>query len=156
MSIVGEILQELWNTSLYYKGARVNIFGIPRFKKYPHETLRRTINRLSRGKIIEKKLDGIILTSQGKKYVADSFIYFERPEKQGAKKDLLLLFDIPNTETVKRDWLRFHLKKFGFIMVQRSVWVGPSPLPKEFRAYLKKIQIEKCIKTFTLKGGYKK
>ena len=32
--MVGEILEELWNTELNYKGVKVNIFGIPRFKKY--------------------------------------------------------------------------------------------------------------------------
>jgi len=44
MSIVKEILEELWNTELNYKGVGVNIFSIPRFSKYPKKILQVTIN----------------------------------------------------------------------------------------------------------------
>ena len=54
MSIVKEILEELWNTELNYKGMRVNIFGIPRFEKYSPRSIRTTIDRLKRKDIIEK------------------------------------------------------------------------------------------------------
>ncbi len=46
------------------------------------------------------------------------------------------------------------LKKFGYIMIQKSVWVGPSPLPKEFKDYMKEIKLDKCIKTFKLEKSY--
>ena len=29
-------------------------------------------------------------------------------------------------------------KKFHYVMIQKSVWRGPSPLPKEFLDYIKK------------------
>ena len=38
--------------------------------------------------------------------------------------------------------------------VQKSTWVGPFPLPKEFKEYLKKIKLDKCIKTFKLAKPY--
>lgn len=39
-------------------------------------------------------------------------------------------------------------------MIQRSVWVGPSPLPKEFLDYVKEIKLEDKFKTFKLSKGY--
>ena len=41
-------------------------------------------------------------------------------------------------------------------MIQKSVWVGPSPLPKEFMNYISKIGLKSTIKTFKLAKGYKR
>ena len=56
MSIVSEILEELWNTELNYKGVRVNLFGIPRFNKYKKDVMYNTISRLKRNGMVEKEL----------------------------------------------------------------------------------------------------
>jgi DNA-binding transcriptional regulator PaaX len=69
-------------------------------------------------------------------------------------KDLLLIYDIPEDHKRERDWFRLHLKKFHFVMIQRSVWVGPSPLPKEFLNYVKEIKLGDNLKTFKLAKGY--
>ena len=66
MSIAKEILKELWNTEIKYKGTSVNIFGIPRFKKYSQRSIRTVIDRLKRKNIIEKQLTGVILSKNGK------------------------------------------------------------------------------------------
>lgn len=158
MSIVGEILEELWNTEYNYKGFRVNVFGIPRFKKYKKDVMYNTISRLKKRGLIEKELAGIVLSKYGREYVKrkfDSLKQFDRPEKISNKKDLLLMFDIPTEKKAHREWLRWHLKKFGYIMIQKSVWVGPSPMPKEFKEYIKEIKLDKCIKTFKLEKSYK-
>jgi len=158
MSIVKEILEELWNTEMNYKGMTVNIFGIPRFKKYSSKTLHGTIDRLKRNNIIDKELRGIVLSKYGREYVKrklDSLKKFEKPKNVSNKRDLLLMFDIPVEKKAYREWLRWHLKRFNFIMVQKSVWVGPFPLHKEFNKYLKTIKIDNCIKTFKLKKSYK-
>ena len=155
--MVGEILEELWNTELNYKGVRVNIFGVPRFKKYSPRNIRSTIDRLKRNGLIEKELEGIVLSKRGKEYTRkkfDSLKQFDKPENMSKDKNLLVLFDIPVGRKGERDWLRWHLKKFGYIMIQHSVWVGPSPLPKEFREYLIKIRLDKNIITFKLDKNY--
>ena len=65
------------------------------------------------------------------------------------------MFDIPVEKKGEREWFRWHLKKFGYIMVQHSIWVGPYPLPKEFTNYIKEIKLNKCIKTLKLAKSYK-
>lgn len=158
MSMIGEILEELWNTELNYKGVRVNLFGIPRFKQYPKKSIQVTINRLYKNKIIEKELAGIVLSKYGKEYVKrkfDSLKQFDKPEDLPKDRTLLVMFDIPTARKAEREWLRWHLKKFNYIMVQKSIWVGPSPLPKEFKDYIKQIKLDKCIKTFKLERSYK-
>ncbi len=136
----------------------VNIFGIPRFNKYPKGTIYKSISRLKEKGVIEKELGGIVLSKYGKEYVKrkfDSLKQFNKPEIINDKRDLLIMFDIPTEKKAHREWLRWNLKKFNFIMVQKSTWVGPSPLPKEFTQYLKEIKIDKCIKTFKLEKPYK-
>jgi len=159
MSITKEILKELWNTELNYKGMRINIFGIPRFKQYSPRNIRTTIDRLKRKGIIEKELAGIVLSKYGKEYAGrktNSLKQFSKPENISKDKNLLLMFDIPTERKPEREWLRWHLKKFGYIMIQKSVWVGPSPLPKDFEEYIKNIKLNKCIKTFKLAKSYEK
>ncbi|MCX6717161.1 MAG: hypothetical protein NTU76_00605 [Candidatus Taylorbacteria bacterium] len=39
-------------------------------------------------------------------------------------------------------------------MIQRSVWVGPSPLPKDFIDYVKSIGLRDKLKTFKLAKSY--
>ena len=67
---------------------------------------------------------------------------------------LLIIYDIPEDKKSERNWFRRHLKDFHFIMIQRSVWVGPSPLPKDFLEYIKSIKIGNSFKTFKLAKGY--
>jgi DNA-binding transcriptional regulator PaaX len=158
MSLINEILKELWDTEYNYKGVRVNIFGVPKFKSYRKKSIQTTINRLQNKGIIEKELAGIILSKYGKEYVKkkfDSLKQFDKPEKISDKRDLLLMFDIPTEKKAHREWLRWHLKKFNFVMIQKSSWVGPFPLPNEFSNYLKEIKLDKCIKTFKLAKPYK-
>ncbi len=121
MSIVKEILEELWNTELNYKGIRVNIFGIPRFEKYSFRSMRTTVDRLKRKGIIEKELSGIVLSKYGKEYVRrkiDSLKQFDKPENISKERNLLVMFDVPIEKKAEREWFRWHLKKFGYIMVQ--------------------------------------
>jgi len=158
MSIIKEILEELWNTELNHKGMRINIFGIPHFKQYSKRSIRTTIDRLKTKGIIEKELSGIVLSKYGKEYVKrkiDSLKHFKKTENISKDKNLLVMFDVPVEKKAEREWFRWHLKKFGYVMIQHSVWVGPSPLPKEFMEYIKTIKLDKCIKTFKLAKAYK-
>lgn len=138
---------------------RVNIFGIPHFGKYSKRDVRTNIDRLKRKGLIEKELSGITLSKNGKNYVKkkmDSLKNFEKPKNVSNEKRLIVMFDIPTDKKAEREWLRWHLKRFDYIMIQRSVWVGPAPLPKDFEEYIKKIKLKNCIKTFKLAKDYAK
>ena len=83
-------------------------------------------------------------------------IAFNSPFKKDASKNLIVMYDIPHSQKKERDWFRRHLVKFGYIMIQKSVWVGPSPLPKDFLGYLEEIKIKDNFKTFKLAKSYVK
>ncbi len=65
-------------------------------------------------------------------------------------KDLIVIYDVPYNKRRERDWFRRHLKKFNFIMIQKSVWIGPSPLPKEFLEYVRLIGLKDNFNTYKL------
>lgn len=116
---------------LFYKGVRVNAFGLPIFIK----------NKKSRIKTKDRK----------KAFYCVNFV---SPFTKDSSKDLIVMYDIPHLQKKERDWFRRQLVRFGYIMIQKSVWVGPSPLPKDFLDYLKEIKIKDNFKTFKLAKSY--
>ena len=98
------------------------------------------------------------ITEEGKKFYREKggrmvFRFFQSDERKGNKgkkddKQILILFDIPEKERRKRDWLRAQLKLFGFRQVQKSAWLGPDVLSKEFFDYLEELKIRTYLKVF--------
>lgn len=120
------------NKTLNYKGVRVNAFGIPVFRKS--------------SKYEDKR---------PRKGNRNSYHFSFVPTfKKDAPKNLIVMYDISEDQKKERDWFRRHLIKFGYIMIQKSVWVGPSPLPKNFLDYLKDIDIGDNFRTFKLAKPY--
>lgn len=163
MSIVMEILEDLWNKQLRYKGAKVNAFGVPIFwedkKDHPQDSFSSTMSRLKKKGFVEIKSRKWILTKAGKEYFKEKrklSLKFASPFALNSPKNLLLMFDIPESKRAERNWLRWHLQEFQYFMIQKSVWVGPSPLPKKFGAHLKEMGLYNCIKTFKLIKPYQK
>lgn len=79
---------------------------------------------------------------------------FESKFEKNAPKNLIVMYDIPHEKKKERDWFRRQLVNFGYVMIQKSVWVGPSPLPKEFLEYIKIIGLKDNLKTFKLAKSY--
>ncbi len=117
---------------IYYKGVRVNLLGLPILSK-------------------PKKYKNLESDERVRGFYN---ISFKNSFPDNAQKNLLLIYDIPEGRKKERDWFRRQLKNFGFVMIQRSVWVGPSPLPIDFLAYLKRIGLQKEFKTFKLAKSY--
>lgn len=116
---------------LYCKGTKVNSFGIPLY-------LLKDKSRI-KGEGRKRKFYNIS---------------FDSPFKKDSPKNLIVMYDIPSDKNKERDWFRRQLKKFNYIMIQQSTWVGPSPLPKEFIKYIEDIGIKKQLKTFKLAKPY--
>lgn len=119
-------------TVLRYKGLRVNAFGLPVLTKKHKRDRKKYFNR------------------KRKFYYAA----FSSPFSKLSQKNLIVMYDIPHNLKKERDWFRRQLIKFEYIMIQKSVWVGPSPLPKDFLVYLKEIKIGDNFKTFKLAKSY--
>ena len=117
--------------TFYYKGVRVNAFGLPVF---------------GNGKSRIKK-DGRKRTFY--------YITFRSMFEKNSPKNLIVMYDIPHEMKKERDWFRRQLKNFDYIMIQKSVWVGPSPLPKDFQYYIKLIGLKNKLKTFKLAKSYR-
>lgn len=156
MSLIIEILEGLWNTKLNYKGVPVNIFGVTRFWEDNKNSYRSTLSRLHKIGLVERKNNYWVITKLGKAYCKQNkrLLNFNSPFQKTSPKNLLLMFDIPESRQTERKWFRKHLIKFSYFMIQKSVWVGPSPLSKEFLDYIKKIKLNSCIKIFKLAKPY--
>ena len=118
--------------NLKHKGVTVNGFGIPVFN----------LNMKDARKIGVK----------GKRYFQHRNFIFNFPLK--APKNQIVIYDIPSENRKERDWFRRHLQKFDYVMIQKSVWVGPSPLPKDFLDYVKSIGLLGQLRTLKLAKPY--
>jgi DNA-binding transcriptional regulator PaaX len=159
MSLKKEILEILSTPKFQYKGIPMNALFLPAFGNYKTKTIQNNFYYLNKNGFIEKRDKKFIINKKGidflnkNKYKKLKLKNFGKAENSGPK-NLLLLYDIPENKKGERDWFRRTLIKFSFVMIQRSVWVGPSPLPKEFLDYIKLIGLKDSIKTFKLEKGY--
>ena len=159
MGIGNKILEMLNTPTLRYKGMAVNLFGLPVFKNYKKNSIHHALTRLQNKNYVVFEGSSWKLNENGKNYLKKRkarLQVFESTFKKEAARNLLVIFDITEIRKAEREWFRFHLRKFNYIMVQRSVWVGPSPLPEEFLDYLKHIKLTDSIKTFRLARDYSK
>jgi len=62
----------------------------------------------------------------------------------------IIIFDIPEKERHKRDWLRQNLLALDFKPLQKSVWIGYTKLPEEFFEELKNLNLLSYIEIFTI------
>jgi DNA-binding transcriptional regulator PaaX len=115
----------------YYKGIKVNSFGFP-------------VSDTNKGNRIKNK------NRKRGFYLAT----FPSTFSENSPKDLILMYDVVEAKKKERDWFRRQLKNFDYTMIQRSVWVGPSPLPKDFLDYVKSLRLESNLKTFKLAKPY--
>jgi DNA-binding transcriptional regulator PaaX len=162
MSVEKEILEYLnkEKSVLKYKGIKIGFLGLPDFKHYKYQTLANKFSILSKKGFVKKMSNGeYIITNKGRDFLKKGkniLRKFETDNNESSVKNLLIVYDIEENKKKERDWFRRHLKNFHFIMIQRSVWVGPSPFPKEFSNYLKEIKLSDNLKTFKLARGYGK
>lgn len=115
--------------TFFYKGVRVNALGIP------------VANDRKEFKKTYRKRDFYYPTFS--------------VDKKSSPRDLIVMYDIPHIKKRERDWFRRQLKNLDYVMVQKSVWVGPSPLPKSFKDYVKRIGLSRELKVLKLSKPFK-
>ena len=89
-----------------------------------------------------------VVSKQGKKFLAltvkgELEKLFAKAKvsviKEWDGKWRMIVFDIPDGASEKRDQLRWLLKRHGFIKLQASVYISPYPINREAINYLKQI-----------------
>ena len=72
-----------------------------------------------------------IITEKGKKILQSKEQARQERKLPSDGKTRLIIFDIPESEKGKRNWLRAELVAYGYSMLQKSVWWGNRPLPEK-------------------------
>jgi len=62
----------------------------------------------------------------------------------------IVIFDIPEKERRKRDWLRDVLKNLKFEMLQKSAWAGKIKLPQAFLEDLERLNLLSFVEIFAI------
>ncbi len=164
MSSERRILEYLYqNRVSSYDGGmkfRFGILGIfNSLNDFKYQTLANRCHDLKKKGLIKKGKEGeyfitnkgVDFFESGKSILKDMLL---KPNTNSSK-NLIVMYDIPQDQKKEREWFRRHLKKLNFEMIQKSVWVGPSPIPKDFLEYVEEIGIKDNFKTFKLSRGYK-
>ena len=128
------------------------------WNKINQRNFNRSIQRLSREKLIEeKKLPDcsfkLILTEDGKKQAKrlnflGSSIEFKKPRHWDGKWRIVL-FDIPEKDRIFRDILREHLYALNFYKLQYSVFVSPYPFEKSILDLVALYSAESFVRVIT-------
>lgn len=127
------------------------------FHNFDMAAFRNALHRLKKDGLIQNTGWGIWgITKKGKSHSS----YFERMkayerfigENKNKQPDAIVIFDIPEMQKKKREYLRLELIALGFNMLQKSVWIGKGPLPMEFIEYIKEMQLWRFLHIFTIKA----
>ncbi|PIV64901.1 MAG: hypothetical protein COS09_02420 [Candidatus Nealsonbacteria bacterium CG01_land_8_20_14_3_00_12] len=159
MSLIDDLLIILTDYSGGYRLMRKRLMGmeVPQpdkidYQKLKEQTLRSTLSRLKKRGLIENKTGVWNITDNGRKFLKNKLIskipHFEHLKTKNKKKEMVIVFDIPEIRRRQRNWLRMELVALGFILLQKSVWIGPAPLPKEFIEYLNETNLLQYLKFF--------
>ena len=160
MSLAEDILIIFTNYSGGYSLMRDRITGYtgPHKSSYRNSVkdsvLRVTLSRLRKKGLVENKNGIWKITRKGLDWLNKKTPlprhqkYFQ---KKKSLKNMIIVFDIPETAKKKRNWLRFELMNMGFAMLQKSVWFGPAPLHEDFINAIKEIGIIQHLKFFGAK-----
>ena len=118
--------------------------------------LRGLLFRLEKQGLIQKKRrdrkNYWFITPSGRKKLGKlkDIPSFPRPfyEKIGDAGLNIMIFDIPEKEKTKRNWLRQALLSLDFELLQKSVWIGKNKLPEAFLTDLHDLKLIGFIHIF--------
>lgn len=160
MSLAEDLLIILTSYSGGYRLMRHKLSGLESpspyrkidYRKIKEQTLRTTLSRLKKRGLVNNRSGVWLITRKGKEYLEDKLKlripHFRYLKSDYNKKEMVVVFDIPEKKKHYRNWLRSELRALGFVPIQKSVWLGPAPLPKEFIEYLSEMNILKYLKFF--------
>lgn len=121
--------------------------------KIPRTKIRRALKRLEKRKIIALEQKGrkveVLVLEEGKievlKYSIKRLLELKSKKKKWSGKWFLVVFDVPEEERNKRNYLRGFLREIGFYQYQQSVYVYPYECEKEVDLIKKMVEGGKYI-----------
>ncbi len=123
-----------------------------KIKEVKEKVLKTTLSRLKKCGLVENKNKIWKITEIGKNYlkekISSKIPHFGHSKVKNTKNNMIVIFDIPEIRKKQRNWLRGDLMALGFTQLQKSVWFGPAPLPKEFIKYLNDTNLLHYLKFF--------
>jgi DNA-binding transcriptional regulator PaaX len=152
MNIVKDVLSTVSN----YPGGYRLIYDLIYKKKntkIKEQSVRNILSRMKKKGLLSNKNGTWKITQEGKDLLKEKqlsiFMKFSSRKNSNKKlpKTTIIVFDIPEKKRLYRDWLRSELVNFGFELVQKSVWFGPT-LPREFIKYLGERNILEYVRFF--------
>lgn len=125
-----------------------------RSKNASRKSIQNTLYRLKKKKLITKTRTGWSASKSTQATLENRSSFYESHTDTAQKNNsnkMIVMYDVPEELKNKRDQLRDSLKILNFKQKQKSVWIGPAPLPKEFVKYLGDLRILKYINFFEVK-----
>lgn len=123
--------------------ARQNNLNIGAFNQHLYRLRKKGIIESKNNQIYIRKAD--LLRFSEKNNLIIKSVFPNNTEK------ILISFDIPEKKKKTRDWLRNQIKYWDFEMIQKSLWLGYGPLPKEFTDRLRQLGIYENVRIFRVK-----
>ena len=103
------------------------------------------------GKTIYKSQTCWKITDLGRERLRKFFFPKRKYKSEQDKVCHLCVFDIPEKERVKRDWLRASLVSLNFRMLQKSVWFTKNKIPQQFLEDLEQLNLADKIHIFRVR-----
>ena len=106
---------------------------------------------LKKNGLINCSDENVSLSKKGFSYFNKKKLFCKISSRPGNETDLMVIFDIPEKKRTTRNWLRDQLKDWNFKMIQKSIWKGKGPLPKEFNERLIMLGIKEDVQVFKIR-----
>ena len=105
-------------------------------------------------KITEKGEDELLQWSRKIDRLGASYLPPDLPRNYKTTRSqhlIIVIFDIPEKERNKRDWLRDVLNNLEFKKLQKSVMIGYNKIPEELLSDLRRLKIFKNVHVFSVR-----
>jgi len=118
-------------------------------------TIRQSIGRLQKLGFVEKVGGKYSLSEKGKKLADYILTRKKNLASEWDGKYRVVIFDIPEKQYKTRDWLRRELYMLNYKKLQKSVFIGKQPLPKDLIQDIKRQKIGNFVNYLLVEKVYK-
>lgn len=118
-------------------------------------TIRQSIGRLQKLGFVEKVGAKYVLSEKGRKLAGYILARKKNLESKWDGKFRVVIFDIPEDKSEIRNWLRRELYMLNYKKLQKSVFIGKHPLPKDLIKDIKRQKIGNFVNYLLVEKAYK-